>query len=205
MKLIIALFLFALLQSCSTSTKTNPENIADVVISRIDELSARPDWVSESEPFKVKNGIVYSLGSTVIPGDHRIEAAYRIAENNAKALIVNSIQQRLEFVFQNAEEGTAIDSTQARYLGAEASSIISSSMQQSKRYWEKVATTRDNGDRVTQFRVFSLVTMPEPEFKKAIIDSLRKQQGKAGLSAEFAKKVDAQWDKFTEARTPSND
>lgn len=193
--LTISISLFA---GCSSAPKNpNPENMSDVVISRIDELSKRPDWLKESESFKIKDGIVYSLGSTSIPSDHRVEAAYRIAENNAKASIANAIEQRLEYVFQNAEEGTTMDATQVRYIGAEASSIMTSSVRTGQRYWEKVATTKDSGERLTQFKVFTLVSMPEQDFKKAILDALRKQQGKGGISADFAKKVDKQWGQFT--------
>src|SRR5581483_6442033 len=88
---------------CSSATKMpTPETAEDKVLSRIDDLSHRPDWLKESETFKIKDGMVYSLGSTTIPGDHRVEAAYRIAENNAKAAIAAAIEQRLNFIFQNA-------------------------------------------------------------------------------------------------------
>lgn len=180
-----------------TTTPPNPESMPDTVVSRIDDLSSRPSWLKETEPFKVENGQVTSLGSTTIPGDHRVDAGYRIAENNAKAGIANAIEQRLEFIFQNAEEGTSMDATQARYIGAEASKILTSSIRQGKRYYEKVATTQDNGQRITQYKIFTTVTMPEPDFKRAIADAIRKAQGKGGLSADFAKKVDDHWDKFT--------
>jgi hypothetical protein len=165
-------------------------------------MQARPSWLKESEPFRFENGMVSSLGSTVIPADHRVEAAYRIAENNAKAAFANSIEQRLEFVFQNAEEGTSMDTTQARYIGAEASKLTSSSVRVDKHYWEKVAVTKDSGDRVTMTKVFVTVTMPESAFKQAVHAAVAKAQGKGSLSADFAKKVDEHWDKFS-GRTPA--
>ena len=183
------------LVACTTTPKS-PESQPDSVISRIDDLDARPDWLKESEPFKIANGQVVSLGSTTIPGDHRVEAGYRIAENNAKANIASAIENRLEFIFQSAEEGTSLDATQARYIGAEASKIVTSSIRQDKRYYEKVATTHDNGQRVTQYKIFTTVTMPEVDFKRAILDAARKAQGKGGLSADFAKKVDDHWQSF---------
>lgn len=206
-KIIFLIPMIGLITNCSSTPKqATPENTADAVVSRIDDLSKRPEWVREGEPFKVKDGIVYSLGATTIPGDNRVEAAYRVAENNAKAAIAGAIEQRLEFIFQNAEEGTSMDATQARYIGAEASNIVTSSIRSGQRYWEKVATTKDSGDRVTQYKVFALVSMPEADFKKAIIDAMRKKQGKGGLSAEFANKVDKQWDRFVgEGRAPSNE
>ncbi len=166
------------------------------VLSRIDGLSSRPDWLKESQPFIVENGNVYSLGMTAIPIDHRMEAAYRIAENNGKAGISSAIEQRLDFVFQNAEEGTAGNATQAQYIGAEASKLTTNSLRLSKRYWEKVSVVQENGQPLMQYRVFTLVEMPESDFKAALIDAIRKSKGKAGITADFAKKVDQHWDQF---------
>lgn len=197
-KLSVSILLVGLC-GCSTAVK-NPikaEIEPDKVVSRIDELSSRPDWLKESEPFRIAGDKVYSLGSTTIPGDQRVEAALRVAENNAKAGVANAIEQKLEFIFQNAEEGAEMGADQARYIGAEASSLITSSIRPDKRYWEKIATTQNSGERVTQYKVFSLVSMPEADFKKAILSATRKAEGKKGLSKGFAEKVDKHWDKFT--------
>lgn len=199
MKYLLPLFILA--AGCSSAVKnpTKSEIEPDKVISRIDDLSSRPDWVKESEPFRIEKGAVISTGITTIPGSDRVEAAYRIAQNSAKAAIASAIEQKLEFIFQNAEEGTALSSTQARYIGAEAASIVTSSIKPGKNYWEKIATTQDSGERITQFKVFSTVTMPEGDFRQAIFDAIKKAQGKGGLSKDFAQKVNAHWDKFTES------
>jgi hypothetical protein len=155
--------------------------------------------LKESKPFYIDSGKVYSLGSTTIPADHNINAAFRIAENNAKASVAHSIEQKLDFVFQNAEEGTSLGANQARYIGAEASKLTTNSLRLSNHYWEKVSLIQENGQPSIQVRVFSLVEMPENDFKAAIIDSVRKSQGKEGISAEFAKKVDTHWNQFVGA------
>ena len=195
------LVLVFLIAGCSSSVKnpTKAEIEPDRVISRIDDLSSRPDWVKESEPFRVEKGAVISTGMTTIPASDRVEAAYRIAQNNAKAAIAGAIEQKLEFILQNAEEGTSVNSTQVRYIGAEASSLITNSIRVGKNYWEKVASTQDSGERLTQYKVFSTVTMPEDDFKRAIFEAIKKAQGKGGVSKDFAKKVDAHWDKFVES------
>lgn len=206
MKNVIMLFLL-LSVGCGTTVKnpTKAEIEPDKVISRIDDLSSRPDWVQESEMFRIEKGVIVSTGMTTIPASDRVEAAYRIAQNNAKAAIAGAIEQRLEFVFQNAEEGTSINASQARYIGAEASNLITSSIKPGKNYWEKVATTQDSGERITQYKVFSTVTMAEDEFKRAIFEAIKKSQGKGGLSKDFAKKVDAHWDKFVENNQPTQE
>lgn len=192
--------LVLILAGCSSSVKnpTKAEIEPDRVVSRIDELSARPDWVKESEPFRIEKGFVISTGMTTIPANDRVEAAYRIAQNNAKSAIAGAIEQKLEFILQNAEEGTSINSTQARYIGAEASSLVTSSIKPGNNYWEKVATTQDSGERIAQYKVFTTVSMPEDDFKRAIFEAIKKAQAKAGLSKDFAKKVDQHWDKFVE-------
>lgn len=204
-KLIYIYLLFTVL-GCSSALKnpTKSEIEPDKVISRIDDMSSRPEWLKESEPFRVEKGNVISTGMTTIPGSDRVEAAYRIAQNNAKAAIAGAIEQKLEFILQNAEEGTSSNSNQIRYIGAEASNLVTNSIRPSKNYWEKVASTQDSGERITQFKVFSTVTMPEDEFKKAVFEAIKKAQGKGGLSKDFAQKVNAHWDKFTE-RSPAQE
>ncbi|HEX7676206.1 MAG TPA: hypothetical protein VF412_18660 [Bdellovibrio sp.] len=205
MKKIIILFGIVALAACSTkpttTTPTQADVLPDQVVARIDQMNARPDWLKESEPFTISKGVVSSLGQTEVPGDHRVDAAFRIAENNAKAGISKAIEQKLDYVFQNAEEGTSIDATQARYIGSEVSKITTSTMRVDKRYWEKVVVSRENGSRVPIYRVFVTASMPEGDFKRAVLDAIRKSEGKGGISADFAKKVDQHWDKITTAQT----
>lgn len=199
----LILFFALALVGCSTAVKnpTQAEIESDKVISRIDDLSSRPDWLKESEPFRIEKGTVISTGMTTIPATDRVEAAYRIAQNNAKSAIAGAIEQKLDFILQNAEEGTSVNSNQVRYIGAEASSLVTNSIRPGKNYWEKVASTQDSGERITQYKVFSSVTMPESDFKKAIFDAIKKAQGKGGLSKDFAQKVNEHWDKFSEKST----
>ena len=173
-------------------------SMKDQVIARSDDLSARPEWVKDSETFTVSKGTVYMLGSTTIPATSSPDRAYRIAENNAKQGLSSAIEQKLDFVFQNAEEGTEIGSDQTRFIGMEASKLVTSAIRPSNRYWEKVVTVTgaNADDKAVVYRVYARVAMPEKEFKQAIERAIAKAQ-KKGLSADFAKKVDAQWDRFT--------
>lgn len=196
-KIIVAVISILIFAGCSSTPKpTSPEAMQDKVLSRINDMSSRPDWLHEERPFDVKDGVVMSLGQTTIPGSDRVEAAYNIADNNAKGAICSAIESRLEVIFQGAEEGTAIDSTQARRIGAEACKITTPSIRPGNRYWEKVAMSTDSGERVTRYKVFATVTMPESDFKRAVINAIRKAEGKGGLSQDFAKKADDHWDNF---------
>lgn len=200
-KIITTMWLGLVLVGCSSTPKNpTPETIPDKVVSRINDASERPSWLNEEKPFEVKEGTVISLGQTTIPGDNRVEAAYAIADNNAKGAICSAIESRLDFVFQNAEEGTTIDSIQARRIGAEACKITTSSIRPGGRYWEKVTMTSDSGERITRYKVFATVMMPETDFKRAVINAIRKQEGKGGLSQDFSKKVDEHWDNFAKGQ-----
>lgn len=201
MKMLIIAGGIAIFSGCSSAPRIGVEHAGEErVLSRIDDLGSRPSWVTESNPFQIRDGQVTSLGMTTIPADNRVEAAYRISDNSGKAALASAITQKLEFIFQGSEEGTAMDATQARYIGAESSKLVTSSIRSSRHYWEKVAITQANGQLDLRIRAFSLVSMPENDFKAAIVDAIRRNQGKAGISAEFAKKVDQHWDQFVGAK-----
>lgn len=195
MKRIFRSFLALSVLACAACSSVS---MKDQVIARSDDLSSRPEWVKDSETFTVSKGTVYMLGSTTIPATSSPDRAYRIAENNAKQGLSSAIEQKLDFVFQNAEDGTEIGSDQTRFIGMEASKLVTSAIRPSNRYWEKVVTVTgaNADDKAVVYRVYARVAMPEKEFKKAIERAIAKAQ-KKGLSADFAKKVDAQWDRFT--------
>ena len=91
-KLTITAATIFILAGCSSTPKNStPENMPDKVFSRINDLSSRPEWLNEEKPFEFKNSNVVFLGQTTIPGDNRVEAAYMIAENNAKGAICRAI------------------------------------------------------------------------------------------------------------------
>lgn len=195
---VIQLIVFSIvLISCASTPKSGVEHAGEEkVILRIYGLDSRPSWLREDEPFRIVEGKVQALGTTSMPGDGNISAGNRIAANNGKALISHAISQRLDFVFQNAEQGTVMDANQVQYIGAEASKLTTSALTQSKLYWEKVQVIQENGQSVVRYRIFTLLEMPEADFKSAIVDAIRRNQGKQGISADFAKKVEQHWNQF---------
>lgn len=206
MKVYGYMLILVLVAGCSSKPVTKEEQSAsaaaavvagspDMVLARIDNMKERPAWLKESVPFEVSDGFVTFLGRATLDGDKRIESGYRIADNNAKALVAGTIQQRLEFILQNAEEGTG-DNTQTRYIGAEASKLVTSSIQLYKRYWERSLVTTDSGEKKTRIEIFSLMRMPELDFKKSILEAANQNQGKENLTESFSKKVENQWDSF---------
>lgn len=181
------------LSACASAPK-------DAVLARSDDLSARPGWATEEETFKIEKVTVYMLGTHEMPvAGKRISTGYRIAENNAKAGLSGAIEQRLNFIFQNAEEGDAMGADQTRFIGGETSKLVASSIRPANRYWEKVSVVVDaEGTRDVIYRIFVRVSMPEADFKKAIQEAIKRNAGKKGISEDFAKKVDAHWDQMSE-------
>ncbi|MEK7066092.1 MAG: hypothetical protein AAB965_00800 [Patescibacteria group bacterium] len=111
MKKLIMISTGILIVGCGTVSKyAGPAEIQkDVVISRIDGLSERPEWVQESKPFRVDSDRVVSQGFSQIPVDHNLNAALRICFNNSKSHIASAIEQKLEFIFSQSAEGTEVE------------------------------------------------------------------------------------------------
>ena len=181
------------LSACSSLPK-------DQVLARSDDLSSRPKWVNEEKTFTIEKGVVYMMGTHEMPvAGKRLTTGYRVAENNAKAGLSGAIEQRLNFIFQNAEEGDDMGADQTRFIGGETSKLVASSIRPANRYWEKVSVVVDaDGNRDVVYRIFARVSMPEADFKKAIQEAIKRNSGKKGISEEFAKKVEAHWDQMSE-------
>ena len=182
------------LSACASSM------MKDEIVGRSDGLSSRPKWVSEEKTFTIEKDTVYMMGIHEMPvAGKRITTGYRVAENNAKAGLSGAIEQRLNFIFQNAEEGDEMGADQARFIGGETSKLITSSIRPANRYWEKVSRVVDaDGKRDLIYRIYVRVSMPEADFKKAIEEAIKRNSGKKGISADFAKKVEAHWDQMSE-------
>lgn len=179
------------LAACSSLPK-------DEILARSDNLTSRPKWANEEKTFTIENKIVYVLGTHEMPvAGKRLETGKRSAALNAKKGIANAIEQKLNVIFQNAEEGDEMGAEQARFIGAEASKLVASSIRPAGVYWEKVSRVIDaDGNRDLIYRIFSRVQMPEADFKKQIEEAIKRNAGKQGISADFAKKVEENWNEM---------
>ena len=171
----------------------------DEVLSTAGDKSM-PKWAEDGElqPWVIRDGKVYSVGITTLHGDDRPEAGARIAENNARANFSKTIENRMEFIFQGSEENASIDSTQAKWIGSEASSITSHNMSVEGHWWKRYAQTQDDGSRHIFYKVYALVTESEAELKQSIYAAIHKGETTHQLSPTFQKQVDSQWNRFVE-------
>jgi hypothetical protein len=186
-------------QACS-STPSVKGFQADETLSTLNDRS-QPSWADESVPFGVRDGKAFSVGVATLRGSDRPEAGFRIAENNARANFAKTIENRMEFIFQSAEENAGIDSNQAHYIGSEVSRLTSHAMKVEGQYWKRFAQSDEDGTRRIYYKVYSLVTMPEDRLKKAVDDAIAGRVPEKKLSQGFQAKVDQQWDRFVEGKT----
>lgn len=191
-----------LLASC-TSTIT-PSITDDKVISRSDSRSSRPSWLKEGTPLTSDNTYLYFLGQAKLPATKaNISMGYRIAENNAKNTIAGAINQNLNYIFQNAEEGMTVDANQIQFVSTESAKAVMNMALPSEHYWEKVLSTVDaEGNKEMFYSIFARVKMKESDLKKAIDRTLN---GNNGISVDFKKKVDQQWDNMVKEQYPEEE
>ncbi len=201
MKKIIILAIAASLAGCST--KSYVQNYEEEKILATASNKEQPEWADDTKVFWIEGGKVRSLGITQIRGDERPEAGARIAQNNARANISKAIENRMEFIFQGSEENASYDSTVAKYIGSEVSSLTTHSLRPEAQWWKRFEQSQEDGSRRIFYKIYALETMPEADFKRAVFAAINKVDNHK-LSASFQKQVDRQWGRFVEGDTHEN-
>ena len=196
-KITLAMTIVAL-SACSSPGVKNYHK--DDVLSTANDTS-QPDWADETKPFAIKDGKVLSVGVAWIRGDEIPAAGARVAANNARSNIAKAVENRMEFVFQQGSENFLMDSQTAKFIGSEVSRITSSSMREESTWWARVAQSQEDGSRTIRYKIFSLVTMPEADFKVAVQRALDGSNRERRISSEFKTQLSKQWDRFVEGNT----
>ncbi|MBS1960560.1 MAG: hypothetical protein JST80_13875 [Bdellovibrionales bacterium] len=144
----------------------------------------RPKWIDLQHPFQIQNGFAVAMGYATTQAT---DEGYIIAANIAKDAMCVSIEQRFDLAFQDSEEGSSVDHKQLKEISADACKAAADAAKQGKRYWEKVATTANNGDRIIVYRVFVNVVIPEDKFKKLVCRAVKNQEGKGSIPKDYTK------------------
>lgn len=197
-KLIV---LIPLVLSACSSTPPVKGYEKDATLETLND-SSQPDWADESHPFVLRSGKFYSLGVTTLRGDERPEAGIRIAENNARANIAKTIENRLEFFFQNAEENAGMDSQTSHYIGSEASTLTSHSIRPESNWYARFARSEEDGSRHIYYRIYSLISIPEEDLKKAIDAAINHKVEEHKLSETFQGQVNRQFERIIGDKPP---
>lgn len=183
------------LSACSSPGVKNYQK--DDVLSTANETS-QPDWADETKPFAIRDGKVLSVGVAWIRGDEIPSAGTRVAANNARSNIAKAVENRMEFVFQQGSENFSMDSQTAKFIGSEVSRTTSSSMREEATWWARVAQSQEDGSRTIRYKIFSLITMPEADFKVAVQRAMSGSNQERKISSEFKDQLSKQWGRFVE-------
>lgn len=189
---------------CSTNRpRIGVENAGkEVTVATMNDES-KPSWVEKAleRPFYFEDKQVVSIGSTTLSGDSRIDAGFKIAEANARAAIGRVITNRMDSLLHVAEEGTDFQGIQLQSITAEATKLTASGMKSSRRFYERVAVTGDDGIPRVQIRFWSEVTMSQEDYQKAVVQVAKNAEAKSGLSSAFSKRVEKHFDQFMQPET----
>lgn len=209
-KIVSALLLGFLAACSSTKTINGVKYEKDEILSTAGDKSM-PDWAEEGElkPFIIKDGKVYSVGITTLRGDERPEAGLRAAESLSRGNYSRHIENRMEFIFQGAEENFGFDSVQAKYIGSEVSSLTANSISVEGHWYKRYAQTQEDGSRRIFYKAYALTTMTESDLKRAVFAAINKGISRNKLSQDFKAQVSGQWSRFVEGqpedRQPSSE
>lgn len=173
--------------SGTTLEQPSPSPARERVYTPVGKTPKRPAWIDPKNPFEIKDGEVHTLGQTVTPPGASIEEGYIIASNSAKEALCKATEYRLDFIFQDSEEGSTVDHKQIKEITMDVCTGVAAITKPGKRYWEKVMTTASNGDRVIVYRVFVTDMIPEKKFKSLVARSIKKQEGKGKIPKDYAK------------------
>lgn len=203
MKTKIALLSILLFVSACSSTPKSLVDLSRVGEEDILQTYGKYDEIKKADQFKMEDRIVTATAMTTISADGgRPEAAVKIAQASARATIAKTIENKLESFLQVANENSSIDSQEMHELITEVSKLTANELKPGKTYYEKVRVYGDSGLPHTEYRAWAQMSMEEAQFKHQVVDSMRRQEGKLGLSEEFHKSVAKNWDKMLTEETP---
>lgn len=183
-----------------TGCSSAPKSIVDmskVGEEEVIQTYGKHDELKKADQFKIEDHLVTATGMATIPADSgRPEAAVKLAQASAKSTLAKTIETKLESYLEIASENTSQDSQEMRELVTEVSKLTANELKPGKTYYEKVKTYGSNGVPSLEYRAWSQIEMSEDQFKRHLVDSIRRQEGKIGLSSEFHKSVSEHWNKM---------
>lgn len=191
-----ALLMVVIVTLASCATKLTEKTAEEIIVARSDERSSRPDWATEEFVTLKNGGDFYSIGTSTILAEQKIDAGFKIAEGIAKGNISKLISQKLEYTLQHADEGMLESSPIIRFMNSEVSKIESSGITVKNRYWEKYVTVDNSNTRRAYYRIFVRVAISEGILNQALAEALVKGKREGKFSAEFSDKVKKNWDKL---------
>ncbi len=201
------------LSACSTAPQVGVENAGHETVVMSQNNESMPSWVKDAteKPFYFKDGELHSIGTVTLNADSRIDAGFSISDTNARALVAKTAYVNLEALTHVSSEGVSFDGLELRDVKSELSRLSASGIYPARKYYHKVAVTKDDGTIRTEYRFWSEVKMSEGEYRKAVMAAIKKADGKPSQTAEFKKQVEKNFSRLLngpeaiETREPSNE
>jgi NADH dehydrogenase/NADH:ubiquinone oxidoreductase subunit G len=191
MKYSLAVLMTMTLISCSSNPQKSHK---DVVVARIDDLSERPSWFSETLDTEESGDKVIFWGRSTLKKGERLELGYKIAELNAKSRIANFVSEKIRNISQAADEVNGSDESIFRGIITQRAKVQISQIMGGKRYWEKVETSTTEGERELEYRVFQSVSIKKGDLAQLV--KLALQDGKDKLTPRFREKVENEFEEM---------
>ncbi len=163
------------LMSCSSAPKTTEYEV-DKVVARMDDMSARPSWAKESKfVFNEDNSWVI-LGVVEVPGDSRVQAAFKMSDANARGNLSQKIETSILKIVETSDTGLGLEDQSLKSLIREISQTSLKNVDIDDRYWEKVARTTSSGERILVMKVFSKLKISKFDFIKTTAAQVEKSK-----------------------------
>lgn len=209
----LSFFSIAVLVACSSAPKVGVENAGRETIIMSQNEEPLPSWVKDGteKPFYFKDGELHSIGTATLNADSRIDAGFSISDVNARALIAKTAYVNLEALTHVASEGVSFDGLELRDVKSELSRLSATGIYPARKYYHKVAVTKDDGTIRTEYRFWSELKMSENDYRKAVMAAIKKAEGKPSQTAAFKKEVEKNFSRLlngpeaNETREPSNE
>ena len=187
--LVVSLFI---LQACSSAPKKN-EYVEDKVIGRIDNKSERAEWATESVSVREKGDNVEFIGAAEVPGDSRVQAAFKLSDANARGNIAGKIETNITKIVQASETGLSMESQQLNSMITEISQTSLKNVDVKDRYWEKVLSTDSQGTQTVKMKVFSLISIPKQQMQTMVIQATKTSAAPTDVRNKVEDLVRTQW------------
>jgi hypothetical protein len=175
--LAMGLLFPVLFSGCASTTVEYP---ADRVVGRSDNLTSRPDWVSETLSVIDKGEELQVIGLVEVPGDSRAPAAFKASDAAARGHLANRVETQVTKIVESSESGFSMEDQQLQSLIREISRVNFRDLSVKSRYWEKVVRTRTAGAEDVVLKAFSLLTIPKASLKKMVLEAANKSSGTTG-------------------------
>lgn len=195
MKKLIALS-FVCMVGCSSAARLddNREIVPDKTLSTLND-SSQPSWADEAKPQTIQGQDMMSVGVTTISDTDSLSMGLRVAENNSRVNLAKTIENKLEYYFQNAEQSGGIENSQAKSLGSETTQLTTHSLKLESYWYKRYVTTQETGRHIF-VKIYALTSMPVKDVRTAMDQAISGKVNEHKLSEDFKAKADAQFSKI---------